>query len=220
MSCRLPQARGLDAYWQLLCSGTNAVTETPPTRWDASSLHDSDFSAPGKVTTRYGGYLDDGDVRGFDADFFGISPREAQAMDPQQRMLLELAWEALENARVVPERLGTTATGVFVGAMWDDYTTLLRDNGLEAISRHSLIGTQRSILANRISYHLGLTGPSLTVDSGQSSSLVAVHLAVESLRRGESSLAIAAGITLNLVPESTVTAGKLGGLSPDGRCYT
>ncbi|MGO4427601.1 polyketide synthase, partial [Streptomyces sp. MCAF7] len=100
------------------------------------------------------------------------------------------------------------------------YTTLLRDNGLEAISRHSLIGTQRSILANRISYHLGLTGPSLTVDSGQSSSLVAVHLAVESLRRGESSLAIAAGITLNLVPESTVTAGKLGGLSPDGRCYT
>ncbi|MGW3571357.1 type I polyketide synthase, partial [Streptomyces sp. NPDC000941] len=220
MSCRLPQARGLDAYWQLLCSGTSAVTETPPTRWDASSLHDSDFSAPGKVTTRYGGYLDDGDVRGFDADFFGISPREAQAMDPQQRMLLELAWEALENARVVPERLGTTATGVFVGAMWDDYTTLLRDNGLEAISRHSLIGTQRSILANRISYHLGLTGPSLTVDSGQSSSLVAVHLAVESLRRGESSLAIAAGITLNLVPESTVTAGKLGGLSPDGRCYT
>ncbi|MGV9292282.1 type I polyketide synthase, partial [Streptomyces sp. NPDC003719] len=220
MSCRLPQARGLDAYWQLLRSGTNAVTETPSTRWDAEALHDSEFTTPGKVTTRFGGYLDDADVRGFDAAFFGISPREAQAMDPQQRMLLELAWEALENARVVPASLDATATGVFVGSMWDDYTTLLRDSGLEAITRHSLIGTQRSVLANRISYHLGLTGPSLTVDSGQSSSLVAVYLAVESLRRGESSLAIAAGITLNLVPESTVTAGKLGGLSPDGRCYT
>ncbi|QEU95740.1 acyltransferase domain-containing protein [Streptomyces kanamyceticus] len=219
MACRLPGARDLDAFWRLLDSGSHAITETPADRWDAAALFDSDVSAPGKVTTRYGGYLDDDDVRGFDAAFFAIGPKEATAMDPQQRLVLELAWSALENAGIVPAALRDSATGVFVGAMWDDYTTLVRRHGLDAIDRHSLAGTQRTILANRVSYSLGLRGPSIAVDSGQSSSLVAVHLAVESLRRGESELALVGGVSLNLVPDSHVTSGKLGGFSPDGRCY-
>ena len=219
MSCRLPGARDLDAFWRLLSSGTHAITETPADRWDAAALFDGSVTTPGKVTTRYGGYLDEDDIRGFDAAFFAIGPNEATAMDPQQRLMLELAWTALENARIIPATLRGSTTGVFVGAMWDDYTTLIRRNGLDAITRHSLAGTQRSLIANRVSYSLGLRGPSIAVDSGQSSSLVAIHLAVESLRRGESELALVGGVSLNLVPDSLVTSGKLAGLSPDGRCY-
>ncbi|WP_328454218.1 SDR family NAD(P)-dependent oxidoreductase [Amycolatopsis sp. NBC_00438] len=218
MACRFPQAPDPGSYWRLLVEGTSAITETPPERWDAEALYDGDVSAPGKVTSRYGGYLGFEHVRGFDADFFGISPREAKAMDPQQRLMLELCWEALEDAGVA--NLRGSRTGVYVGAIWDDYATLLHRGGLEAITRHTITGVHRSIIANRVSYTLGLTGPSLAVDTAQSSSLVAVHLACESLRRGESTTALAGGVNLNLVPESAVTSGKLGGFSPDGRCYT
>ena len=174
-----------------------------PDRWDG---------------TGYGGFLDGIDL--FDAEFFGISPHEAAAMDPQQRLMLELAWEALEDAGISPGRLDGSRTGVFAGATWDDYAALSMRHGTAAIGRHTLTGINRSIIANRISYAFGLRGPSVLVDTGQSSSLVAAHMARHSLLTGESELALAGGVNLNIMAESTVSAEKFGGLSPDGRCYT
>ncbi|MEV6131744.1 type I polyketide synthase [Streptomyces violaceusniger] len=207
MSCRLPKASTPDQYWQLLRDGVDAVGEAPPDRWPGSAL-----------PHRFGAFLDD--IATFDAAFFGVSPREAAAMDPQQRLLLELSWEALEHARIVPERLRSTATGVYVGAMWDDYATVLLRAGTDAIDQHTMTGTGRGVMANRVSHTLGLRGPSMTVDTAQSSSLVAVQLACESLRRGESATAIAGGVNLNILAETTLGAARFGGLSPQGRCFT
>ncbi|CAL2066875.1 MULTISPECIES: type I polyketide synthase [Streptomyces] len=218
LACRLPGAADPGAFWRLLSEGTDAITDVPPDRWDGAAVADADPSEPGRTDIRRGGFLDR--VGHFDAGFFGLSPKEAAAMDPQQRLVLELAWEALEDAHVRPGTLRSTRTGVFVGAIWDDYATLHHRSGLTAISPHTVTGLHRGIIANRVSYFLGLHGPSLTVDSGQSSSLVSVHLACESLRKGESTVALAGGVNLNLVPESTLGAAKFGGLSPDGRCFT
>ncbi|WP_405914935.1 type I polyketide synthase [Streptomyces sp. NBC_00728] len=218
LACRLPGAAGPADFWRLLSEGADAVTDVPPDRWDAVAAGDADPSAPGRTDIRRGGFLDR--IGHFDAGFFGVSPKEAAAMDPQQRLVLELAWEALEDAHVRAGTLRSTRTGVFVGAIWDDYATLHHRSGLTAISPHTVTGLHRSIIANRVSYFLGLNGPSLTVDSGQSSSLVSIHLACESLREGESTIALAGGVNLNIVPESTMGAAKFGGLSPDGRCYT
>ncbi|MGW3205971.1 type I polyketide synthase, partial [Streptomyces sp. NPDC001135] len=218
LACRLPGAADPAAFWRLLSEGVDAITDVPPDRWDGAAVADADPSAPGRTDIRRGGFLDR--VGHFDAGFFGLSPKEAAAMDPQQRLALELAWEALEDAHVRAETLRSTRTGVFVGAIWDDYATLHHRSGLTAISPHTVTGLHRSIIANRVSYFLGLNGPSLTVDSGQSSSLVSVHLACESLRKGESTIALAGGVNLNIVPESTLGAAKFGGLSPDGRCFT
>ncbi|MFF1924896.1 beta-ketoacyl synthase N-terminal-like domain-containing protein, partial [Streptomyces sp. NPDC058221] len=213
LSCRLPQAENPDAFWKLLDEGRSAITEIPDGRWDDGIPHEDDLAA-----TRFGGYVDG--VDGFDAGFFRVSPREALATDPQQRLMLELGWEALEDARIVPAELMGSSTGVFIGAIWDDYARLLQRYGHEAITQHSLTGLHRSIIANRLSYTLGTVGPSLTVDTAQSSSLVAVLMACESIWRGESRLALAGGVNLNLVPESTITAARFRGLSPDGRSYT
>ncbi|WP_329792575.1 SDR family NAD(P)-dependent oxidoreductase [Lentzea sp. DG1S-22] len=218
LSCRLPRAENPDAFWRLLVAGASAVTETPATRWDANALYDADLSRPGRANSRWGGYLDE--VDRFDAAFFGISPREAADMDPQQRLALELAWEALENAGVVPAALREHAVGVFMGAFGSDYATLAQREGIEEIGHHTVTGLSRALIANRISYTLGLRGPSFTVDSAQSSALVAVHLAAQSIRTGECEVALAGGVHLNLAPESTAGAAKFGGLSPDGRCHT
>ncbi|WP_435840894.1 type I polyketide synthase, partial [Streptomyces cinnamoneus] len=218
LACRLPGAADPAAFWRLLSEGADAITDVPPDRWDAAATADADPSEPGRTDIRRGGFLDR--IGHFDAAFFGLSPKEAAAMDPQQRLVLELAWEALEDAHTRPATLRSTRTGVFVGAIWDDYATLHYRSGLTAISPHTVTGLHRSIIANRVSYFLGLNGPSLTVDSGQSSSLVSVHLACESLRKGESTIALAGGVNLNIVPESTLGAAKFGGLSPDGRCFT
>ncbi|GAA1462543.1 acyltransferase domain-containing protein [Nocardiopsis exhalans] len=215
LACRLPGAEAPQEFWRLLLSGLDSITEVPDDRWGTGGLPDA--QERGSVPRR-GGYLDS--VDGFDAEFFGVSPREAAAMDPQQRLMLELAWETLEDASVLPAALLGSATGVFVGAIGDDYARLQQHGGADAITRHTLTGLNKGIIANRVSYVLGLTGPSLTVDTGQSSSLVAVHMACESLRRGESELALAGGVSLNLVPESTVGAARFGALSPDGLCYT
>ncbi|WP_228083590.1 type I polyketide synthase [Streptomyces profundus] len=215
LSCRLPQAPDGGAFWELLRAGRSAITEVPPGRWDADALL-PDAPERHRAALRHGGFLDE--VDRFDAGFFGISPREAVAIDPQQRLFAELAWEALEDAGIVPGTLRGTATGVVVGATAGDYAALAARGG--AVTQHSLPGLNRGVIANRVSYALGLRGPSLTVDSAQSSSLVAVHLAVESLRRGESTLALAGGVALNLAPESAEVAGRFGGLSPDGRCFT
>jgi acyl transferase domain-containing protein len=211
LSCRLPGAADVAAFWRLLSDGVDAIGEVPEGRWEQPT---ADIPA----TARFGGFLDHVDQ--FDAAFFGISPREAAAMDPRQRLMLELSWEALEDASIVPESLRGSRTGVFVGAIGDDYAVLSRDRGLLAISKHTVTGLHRGIIANRVSYFLGLNGPSLAVDSGQSSSLVSVHLACESLWNGEATVALAGGVNLNLVADSAVGARQFGGLSPDGRCFT
>ncbi|HEY2536926.1 MAG TPA: type I polyketide synthase, partial [Solirubrobacteraceae bacterium] len=210
LACRLPGAPSPDAFWQLLRDGRDAITDIPPDRWVSAGV---DESMPGLLR---GGFVDRIDE--FDAEFFGVSPREAAVMDPQQRLMLELAWEALEDAGIVPEELSGSRTGTFVGAISGDYGELLRRRGV--FTRHTLTGTNRGIIANRVSYTLGLRGPSMTIDTAQSSALVAVHLACESLRRSESTLAIAGGVNLNISPDSAISAYKLGALSLDGRCFT
>ncbi|MFC4533139.1 type I polyketide synthase [Sphaerisporangium dianthi] len=207
VACRLPQAPDPAAFWELLRDARSAITAPPHGRWEEAP------DAP-----RFGGFLDDLDK--FDPEFFGISPREAAEMDPQQRLVLELAWEALEDARLPPARLAATSAGVYVGAIAADYAALVARGGPAAVTRHTLTGLNRGLIANRVSHVLGLRGPSLTVDSAQSSSLVAVHLAAESLRSGESSVAIAAGVHLNIGTDGAVAAGRFGALSPDGRCFT
>ncbi|MEU3688270.1 type I polyketide synthase [Streptomyces narbonensis] len=229
MSCRLPKASDPAAFWELLRSGESAVTDVPSGRWESvlgaadavepeTGVPLPETTGPGGSGMRRGGFLDSLDL--FDAAFFGISPREAAAMDPQQRLVLELAWEALEDAGIVPGTLAGSRTAVFVGTLRDDYTSLLYQHGEQAITQHTMAGVNRGVIANRVSYHLGLQGPSLTVDAAQSSSLVAVHLACESLRAGESTTALVAGVNLNILAESAVTEERFGGLSPDGTAYT
>ncbi|WP_285731614.1 type I polyketide synthase [Nocardiopsis sp. ATB16-24] len=208
VSCRLPGASTPDAFWRLLCEARESITAPPERLGTVSPERDR----------HWGGYLDR--AEDFDASFFGVSPREAMAMDPQQRIMLELSWEALENARTSPESLRGSDTGVFTGAIASDYATLQQRGGHGGITHHTLTGTQRGMIANRVSYTLGLSGPSLTVDSGQSSSLVSVYMAMESLRRGECGIALAGGVNLILSPESTESVAHFGGLSPDARCYT
>ncbi|RLU89252.1 polyketide synthase, partial [Streptomyces griseocarneus] len=197
LAVRLPGAAGVADYWRLLHDGVDTVRDTPP---------------PGRTGGR-AAYLDD--VTGFDAAFFAMSDPEADAVDPQQRLVLELGWEALEDAGLRPA--GTGRLGVFVGAMWDEYAALTHTLG--TVSRYSAAGVHRGAIANRLSHFLHADGPSLVVDTGQSSSLVAVHLACESLRRGESDTAVAAGVNLLLGEENTATLAEWGGLSPTGRCH-
>ncbi|HKP57744.1 MAG TPA: acyltransferase domain-containing protein, partial [Polyangiales bacterium] len=216
LGCRLPGGiESPDALWQALASGRDCIREVPPERWDAERWFDEDVSAPGKMSTRWGGFLDAVDQ--FDAGFFGISPREAIQMDPQQRLFLETAWDSLENARLVPVDLQGTSTGVFVGAMWGQYQLVVGD-GAEHIDQHSAVGWDSSIISGRLSYALGLQGPSLTVNTASSSSLVAVHLACASLRMAECELALAGGVNLMLTPHATVQMSKVGTMNPRGQC--
>ncbi len=219
VACRVPGASDPTAFWRLLQDGEDAVTEVSEQRIElvgGTAAFERISSERPEILK--GGLIDGIDM--FDAAFFGISPREAAVMDPQHRLMLELCWEAFEDAGMVPARLSGSGTGVFVGSISSDYADLMQARGHEVVTRHALTGLHRSLIANRVSYRLGLRGPSLTVDTGQSSSLVAVHLACESLRRGESELALACGVHLNLSPNSALVASRFEGLSPDGRCYT
>ncbi|GAA2811821.1 type I polyketide synthase [Kitasatospora sp. CM 4170] len=209
MSCRVPGAADVPAFWRMLQDGVDAIVEAPAERW---------YDVPELARYRRGGFVDG--VADFDAGFFGISPREAEAMDPRQRLALELSWTALEDAGVMPDDLRGSATAVFIGAAGDDYMSLVHRHGPDAVSHHSLAGLNRGLIANRISHWFGLHGPSLVVDTAQSSSLVAVHLAAESLRSGEARLALAGGVHLNLVPEAALPLARAGALSPDGRSHT
>ncbi|GAA0426277.1 SDR family NAD(P)-dependent oxidoreductase [Streptomyces luteireticuli] len=203
ISCRVPSASNPTEFWRLLTEGADAVGPWPEGR------------GPGRSWR--GGFLDD--VAGFDAAFFGVGPDEAAAMDPQQRLALELVWEAMEDAGVRDDRMRGSRTGVFVGVASDDYAALASRSELaDSGEPFAFTGTHRAVVANRVSWTLGLTGPSLAVDAAQASSLVAVHLACESLRRGESDLAFAGGVQLNLSPESMVRTASLGALSVRGRC--
>ncbi|HEX2910960.1 MAG TPA: polyketide synthase, partial [Chloroflexia bacterium] len=194
LGCRFPGgANSPEAYWQMLLDEVDAIREVPADRWDVEAYFDPDPSAPGKMYTRYGGFLDQVDQ--FDAGFFGISPREAASLDPQQRLLLEVSWEALERAGQVPGRLAGSQTGVFMGIMNHDYGKLyVSPSDLAQVDAYYASGNMLSFAAGRLSYILGLQGPSLAVDTACSSSLVAVHLAVQSLRSGECSLALAGGV--------------------------
>src|SRR6266542_2376259 len=203
VACRFPGAPNPEAFWQLLAGGKHAITEVPPERWDINSIYPPDPNVPGKMNTRWGGFLDQGDR--FDCHFFGISPREAAHMDPQQRLLLEVTWEALENAGVAPDRLAGTKTDVFVGISSRDYSQCqVRQGDVASIDAYSGTGNAGSIAANRLSYLLDLRGPSFAVDTACSSALYAVHLGVQSLRHGESDLALVTGVNFILAPEVTV----------------
>lgn len=216
MACRLPLANNPSQYWQLLRDGVDAIREVPRQRWDVDAFYDPEPATPSKMYTRWGAFVDN--VELFDPTFFGISLRESQRIDPQQRLLLEVAWEALEDAAIVPERLQNSATGVFVGISNSDYRLLYKD--ISEIDAYVATGTCLCIAANRLSYTLNLRGPSMAIDTACSSSLVAVHLACQSLKLGESELAIAAGVNLILTPEGTITLSQARMMAPDGRCKT
>lgn len=218
MSCRLPGGvRSPEDFWRLLCEGGNAVREVPADRWNLEAWYDADPEAPGKMYSRHGGFLDDVDA--FDASFFGVSRVEARSMDPQQRMLLELSWEALESAGLAVERLQGSATGVFVGICLSDYAHLeLHARDPRGINAYSGSGSVHSVAAGRIAYALGLEGPAVAVDTACSSSLVAAHLACQSLREGECDLALVGGASLLLSPRMSVYFSKLRVLSSDGAC--
>jgi acyl transferase domain-containing protein len=218
IGCRMPGAvDDCDQLWALLRDEVDAISEVPSDRWDIDAYYDPDFRAPGKMATRHGGFVRN--VNGFDAPFFGIAPREADAMDPQQRVLLEVAWEALEHAGQAPADLAGTRTGVFIGVAGGDYAQLtLSSQGIDGLGAYYASGVAHSIVSGRLSYVMGLEGPSVSIDTACSSSLVAVHLAIQSLRLGESNLALAGGVNLILSPEPSITLSKYQMLAPDGRC--
>ncbi len=220
MSCRLPgSVNSVDAFWRLLRDGKDAIIEIPKSRWDAGLYYSSDKDAPGKIVTRFGGFLDE--VDRFDASFFDIAPREAVNTDPQQRILLELTWEALEHAGINPESLAGTQTGVFAGIFSNDYELLhVKCHDAPSLNAYFATGNSTSLAAGRVSYVFGFQGPAVAVNTACSSSLVAVHLACQSLRNGECGLAVASGINLMLSPEMSIAFSRSGMLAPDGRCKT
>jgi amino acid adenylation domain-containing protein len=217
IGCRFPGADGPEAFWRLLRDGVDAITEVPPDRWNIDEYYDPTPGKLGKMYIRTGGFIDQ--VDRFDADFFGISPREAMRMDPQQRILMEVVWQALENSGLVPPHLAGSTTGVFIGISNNDYLKLQYFNNEIPEAYHG-IGNAFSIAANRISYWYDFHGPSVAVDTACSSSLVAVHLAVQSLRAGESDLAVAGGVNLILTPDANLIFSHARMMSLEGRCKT
>jgi acyl transferase domain-containing protein/acyl carrier protein len=215
IGCRFPGAKDPESFWQLLRTGTDAISEVPGDRWQKQSFYHPDPAVPGKAISYWGGFLDNIDQ--FDPFFFGISPMEAEYMDPQQRLLLELSNEALDDAGQIRANLAGTKTGVFIGISINEYSQLqFSDPSL--ITSHSGTGSALSIAANRISYFFDFRGPSMAIDTACSSSLAAVHLACQSLRSGECKMALAGGVNMILSPAHSIAFTKAGVLAPDGRC--
>ncbi|WP_143665807.1 beta-ketoacyl synthase N-terminal-like domain-containing protein, partial [Streptomyces griseus] len=220
MGCRLPGgASDHRTYWRNLMAGKDCITPTPPDRYDVRTLGSRFRDKPGRLVGGRGGYIDGFDE--FDPAFFGISPREADHMDPQQRKLLEVAWEALEDGGQRPADLAGGNVAVYVGAFTLDYKILqFADLGFTSLAAHTATGTMMTMVSNRISYCFDFRGPSLSIDTACSSSLVAVHLACQALNNGESDLALAGGTLLHMAPQYTVAETKGGFLSPEGRSRT
>ena len=221
MSCRFPGGVTTpERFWVLLREGISAVTEIPADRWDVDEYYDADPTSAGKMHTRYGGFLDEVDT--FEPSFFNIAAREAVSMDPQQRLLLEVSWEALESANIVPATLFDSSTGVFIGIGGSNYKSLTIKNRsrIGTADLYDLSGTDVSVAAGRISYILGLIGPSFAIDTACSSSLVSVHQACQSLRQRECDLALAGGVSLLLDPDEMIGLSQGGMLASDGSCKT
>jgi myxalamid-type polyketide synthase MxaD len=218
MGCRFPGgANNPELFWELLVNGRDAITPVPADRWPVDDYYDPNPAMAGKINSRYGAFLDQVDQ--FDAAFFGISPREAVRMDPQQRLFLEVAWEALEDAGQSQTMLAGSNTGVFAGVYQGDYSWFQFDD-VDRIDAYVASGMSHAIVANRLSYLFDLKGPSLAVDTACSSSLVAFHLACQSLRHQECDMALAGGVNLILSPLFMLPVAKWGMLAPDGRCKT
>ena len=220
IGCRFPgDANSPQEFWEMLVKGSDAIREIPPERWCADDFYDPDSTVPGKMTTRWGGFLDG--IENFDPDFFDITFREALHMDPQQRLFIETVWEALEDAGLVVGDLAGSSTGVFVSAhnlSSDYYVRQWAEYG--DIDAYSATGGAHSIIANRVSYWFDLQGPSLVVDTACSASLVATHLAINSIASGESDLAIAGGVNLIPSPDTSIALSGLQMMAADGRCKT
>ncbi|MGK7908958.1 MAG: SDR family NAD(P)-dependent oxidoreductase [Synechococcus sp.] len=217
IGCRFPGAENPEEFWELLRDGVDAITEVPSDRWQADAFYDPEPATPGKMNTRWGGFLRQ--VDHFDPGFFGISPREAERMDPQQRLVLEVAWESLENAGIAPRSLARSQTGVFIGIGNYDYGRLL-DRDFSRINAYDGTGNTLCIAANRLSYILDLRGPSFVLETACSSSLLALHYASHSLRSGETDLCLVGGVSLMLSPGPTINYSQARMMSSDGRCKT
>jgi acyl transferase domain-containing protein len=217
MSGKFPDAIDVNEYWNNLTVGKDSVREIPENRWVLDGFYDPDSNAPNKSYSKWGGFLSD--IDRFDPSFFNISPKEAERMDPQQRLFLQEAWSALEDAGYPPKDLARKKCGVFVGCTTGDYLSKLTENQVLP-DAHSFMGNAASILAARISYVLNLNGPSMAIDTACSSSLVAVHLACESIRSGTSELALAGGIMTFSTPLIYILTSQAGMLSPTGKCRT
>ncbi len=218
VGCRFPGGADTpERFWDLLARGVDAIREVPADRWDSEAFYDPDPFAPGKMNSTRAGFIDGVDQ--FDAAFFNISPREASHMDPQQRLFMEVAIEALERAGQPADRLAGSLTGVFVGASTHDYREQ-EHAAPDEIDADTLTGNADCIIANRLSYAFDLRGPSLAIDTACSSSLVAVHMACQSLRNRDSDMAIAGGVNALLSPETGIALAKWGLMAPDGHCKT
>ncbi|MEP7049211.1 MAG: type I polyketide synthase [Pseudomonadota bacterium] len=216
VACRFPGgAHTPEALWQLLAEGRDAITQIARDGIELERFYDARPATPGRMFSRWGGFLDG--LEQFDAEFFGISPREAESLDPAQRLLLETAWEALEDASIEPGALRAEPVGVFVGQWLNDFESRLFAD-TDALDLYATTGSGRYAASGRLSYFFGFTGPSLTLDTACSSSLVAIHLACQSLRAGESSLAIAAGVNVILQPHISIAYSQSGMMAPDGHC--
>ena len=217
IGCRFPGANNPESFWQVLSDGVDTITEVPSERRDIDAFYDPKPDTPGKMITRWGGFITQIDQ--FDSSFFGISPREAEYIDPQQRVFSEVVWEALENAGLIPGELSGSQTGVFIGIGNSDYNRLVAQD-LLSMNVYNGTGTSFCIAANRISYLFNLKGPSLAIDTACSSSLVSLHYACQSLRQGESDLCLAGGVNLILSPETTIGFSQGQMMAADGRCKT
>lgn len=215
MSCRFPNAANPTQFWELLSSGRSAICEVPPERWSATRIYNADPAVPGKANTKWGGFLPaPGD---FDNEFFRMTAEESTYVDPQQRLILELGWEALEDAGIAPDSLSGERAGVYVGISHNDYERIIYRR-LEDITRFHGTGSYQAVAANRLSYFLNIVGPSMAVDSACSSGLSALHVACAALRQGELGVALVGAVTYHLTPDETIGLTKGRMLSGQGVC--
>jgi acyl transferase domain-containing protein/NADPH:quinone reductase-like Zn-dependent oxidoreductase/acyl carrier protein len=218
VSCHFPGAPDPEAFWEVLSGGVDAIREVPEDRFDIDEFYDPDPDTPGKIYSRFGGFIDG--IDGFDPEFFGISPREAMWIEPQQRLMLETVWEGLERAGYAPAALRGSRTGVFVGVGANEYAHLLSSESVDKIEPYFITGNALNAISGRVAFALGLEGPAVAVDTACSSSLVAVHQACQALHSGDCDLAVAGGVNVLLSPVTIIAASRARMLSPVGRCKT